>query len=238
MPVQGDLAGYDRPVQWDVYTSTSRVYVFMDGKPSACAVLPAGRMPAGPVTVAYRAVIYHCGIDETVTPADTGHQYEHHYSLCHSDRHMDDFGIDLAAPAPAWDETSCRAGRSGMAARTPVALALRSLESRRCGARPAPLGSMARRWWRARCGGGGGGGATANDDPDPTFTPDERAALAALRYDDGPPPADPSNRVADDPAARRFGQRLFFDPAFSGRLLEGDNDGTAGTLGRRATPAA
>jgi len=105
VPVQGDLAGFDRPVQWDVYTSTSRVYVFMDGKPSACAVLPAGRMPAGDVTVAYRAVIYHCGIDETITPADTGHQFERDYSLCHSDRHMDDFGIDLATPAPAWDET-------------------------------------------------------------------------------------------------------------------------------------
>jgi hypothetical protein len=105
VPVQGDVAGYDRPVQWDVYTTTSRVYVFMDGKPSACAVLPAGRMPAGPVTVAYRAVIYHCGIDETVTPVDTGHQYEHNYSQCHSDRHMDDFGIELAVPAPAWDET-------------------------------------------------------------------------------------------------------------------------------------
>jgi hypothetical protein len=110
VPVQGDVAGYDRPVQWDVYTSTSRVYVFMDGKPSACAVLPAGRMPAGPVTVAYRAVIYHCGIDETVTPADTGHSYEHQHSLCHSDRHMDDFGIDLAAPAPAWDETKLPCG--------------------------------------------------------------------------------------------------------------------------------
>ncbi|HEY2731958.1 MAG TPA: hypothetical protein VGK52_18580 [Polyangia bacterium] len=105
VPVQGDVAGYDRPVQWDVYTTTSRVYVFMDGKPSACAVLPAGRMPAGPVTVAYRAVIYHCGIDETVTPVDTGHQYEHNYSQCHSDRHMDDFGIELAVPAPTWDET-------------------------------------------------------------------------------------------------------------------------------------
>jgi hypothetical protein len=105
VPVQGDVAGYDRPVQWDVYASTSRVYVFMDGKPSACAVLPAGRMPAGPVTVAYRAVIYHCGIDETVTPADTGHQYERNYSLCHSDRHMDDMGIELATPAPVWDET-------------------------------------------------------------------------------------------------------------------------------------
>jgi hypothetical protein len=105
VPVQGDLAGYDRPVKWDVYTSTNRVYVFMDGKPSACAVLPAGRMPAGAVTVAYRAVLYHCGIDETVTPADTGHRFEREYSICHSDRHMDDFGIDLATDAPAWDES-------------------------------------------------------------------------------------------------------------------------------------
>jgi hypothetical protein len=105
VPVEGDVAGYDRPVQWDVYASTQRVYVFMDNKPAACATLPAGRMPAGDVTVAYRAVIYHCGIDETITPDDTGHKYEHDYSLCHSDRHMDDFGIDLSAPAPAWDET-------------------------------------------------------------------------------------------------------------------------------------
>jgi hypothetical protein len=77
----------------------------MDGKPSACAVLPEGRMPVGPVTVAYRAVIYHCGIDEAVTPEDTGRQYERKYSLCHSDRHMDDFGIQLSANEPEWDES-------------------------------------------------------------------------------------------------------------------------------------
>jgi cytochrome c peroxidase len=86
------------------------------------------------------------------------------------------------------------------------------------------------------CGGGGGGaapdgGAAGADDPDPTFTAGERASLMALRYDDGAPPADPSNRVADDPAARLFGRRLFFDTSFSGRLLEGDNDGTIATLG-------
>jgi cytochrome c peroxidase len=80
------------------------------------------------------------------------------------------------------------------------------------------------------CGGGGGG---KTDDPDPVFTPAQMTALAALRYDEGPPPADPSNRVADDAGARALGQRLFFQPAFSGRLLEGDNDGTTGTLGRQ-----
>jgi cytochrome c peroxidase len=84
----------------------------------------------------------------------------------------------------------------------------------------------------AACSGGGAPAANP-DDPDPVLTADAHAALAALRYDDAAPPADPSNRVADDPAARAFGQRLFFDPSFSGRLLEGDNDGSTPTLGNR-----
>src|SRR5258708_21053929 len=58
---------------------TCALPIFVSSMPAACAVLPAGRMPAGPVTVAYRAVIYHCGIDETITPVDTGHQYEHQH---------------------------------------------------------------------------------------------------------------------------------------------------------------
>ncbi|MDB4979421.1 MAG: uncharacterized protein JWM82_173 [Myxococcales bacterium] len=77
----------------------------------------------------------------------------------------------------------------------------------------------------------GAAAETVLDDPAPTFTTAERATLKALRYDDGAPPADPSNHVADAPAARAFGQRLFFDPSFSGRLLEGDNDGTISSLG-------
>ncbi|HEY2900029.1 MAG TPA: cytochrome c peroxidase [Polyangia bacterium] len=77
--------------------------------------------------------------------------------------------------------------------------------------------------------GDGAGGADAG----PALTAAQRAALQALHYDDGPPPADPSNRMADDPAARAFGQRLFFETAFSGRLLEGDNDGSSATLGKQ-----
>jgi cytochrome c peroxidase len=69
-------------------------------------------------------------------------------------------------------------------------------------------------------------------DPDPAFTPDEKAALAQLHYDGAAPPADPSNAYSDLPAARTFGQRLFFDPSLSGPLLEGDNDGGSSTLGK------
>jgi cytochrome c peroxidase len=73
--------------------------------------------------------------------------------------------------------------------------------------------------------------AAGADDPEPVITEEAMTALRALRYDDAAPPIDPSDRVADDADAARFGQRLFFDPALSGRLLEGDNDGTSATLG-------
>jgi cytochrome c peroxidase len=47
------------------------------------------------------------------------------------------------------------------------------------------------------------------------------------------PPPDMSNQFADDPAAAAFGQKLFFDPIFSGKLLDGDDDGSSTTLGMR-----
>jgi cytochrome c peroxidase len=45
-----------------------------------------------------------------------------------------------------------------------------------------------------------------------------------------------TNRFADDPRAAKLGQKLFFDPSFSGRLIDGDNDGTNGTLGMVGEP--
>ena len=47
------------------------------------------------------------------------------------------------------------------------------------------------------------------------------------------PPVDLSNEVADDPAAAALGHKLFFDPGFSGALLESDNDGHHGGVGRQ-----
>jgi hypothetical protein len=52
--------------------------------------------------------------------------------------------------------------------------------------------------------------AAASDEA-PSFSANQLAMLRKLHYDDGPPPADPSNRVADAAAARKLGQRLFFD---------------------------
>lgn len=80
-------------------------------------------------------------------------------------------------------------------------------------------------------GGDTAGTSQGGNDPDPQFTAQEQAALATLHYDASDPPVDVSNAVADNPAARRFGQRLFFETAFSGALLESDNIGAAAHLG-------
>ena len=48
------------------------------------------------------------------------------------------------------------------------------------------------------------------------WSPEERELLRSLSLESlGPVPADPSNRVADDPAAARLGHRLFFDARLS-----------------------
>lgn len=80
---------------------------------------------------------------------------------------------------------------------------------------------------------------TQPSDAQPVSIPDanapalaERQLLASLHYDSAPPPPDPSNRVADDPAARVLGRQLFFDPSLSGPLMEHDNDGGPSTLGK------
>jgi len=71
-------------------------------------------------------------------------------------------------------------------------------------------------------------------DPEPTWTAETRAALAALAPSPLPPaPPDVTNKWADDPRAATFGRRLFFDADFSGKLLDGDNDGTDHALGRK-----
>ena len=51
--------------------------------------------------------------------------------------------------------------------------------------------------------------------PAPDFTPAELRRIARLSPL-GPPPADPTNRVADDPRARALGKELFFDARLSG----------------------
>jgi cytochrome c peroxidase len=82
-------------------------------------------------------------------------------------------------------------------------------------------------------GGGGSGGAGADETP-VVLGPAERAALLALSPEPLPmPPADPTNAYGDSAAAAAFGKKLFFTQLFAGRLLDGDNTGSEGTLGRK-----
>ncbi len=83
-------------------------------------------------------------------------------------------------------------------------------------------------------GSAGSAGVDVDDDPDPELGEAEWAELRALAPDElPPPPADVTNAWADDAGAAAFGQALFFDPRFSGALLDGDNDGTPAALGRK-----
>jgi cytochrome c peroxidase len=67
---------------------------------------------------------------------------------------------------------------------------------------------------------------------EPSLTETEWAALRALSPSPLPrAPHDPTNRVADDDTAAAFGQKLFYDPFFSGPLLDTDNDGSPLALG-------
>jgi hypothetical protein len=104
VPVIGDLVGFDRPVQLDVHASTERVYLFADHQPVGCAVLPAGRMPEGEVTVAFRVVLNQSNGDELIQ-GEPGRAFERAYSQAHSDRRLDDFSVSQGTPAPPWDES-------------------------------------------------------------------------------------------------------------------------------------
>jgi hypothetical protein len=89
----------DRRTLFDVYASTQRVYLFLDGQPYACANLPASGAPkAGPVTVTWGDVLYHSAVD---------HTFAFHANQMQIDtrRHFDNLGFSSGVPAPAWDET-------------------------------------------------------------------------------------------------------------------------------------
>ncbi|MEJ7732727.1 MAG: cytochrome c peroxidase [Polyangiaceae bacterium] len=80
--------------------------------------------------------------------------------------------------------------------------------------------------------GSGGAGAGAGTGAGTGGAGGADSILTSLSPDVLPePPPDTSNAWADDPAAAAFGQQLFFDPSFSGVLLDIDNDGGPDALG-------
>jgi hypothetical protein len=105
-PIVGELSGVDRRVRWEVWASTDRVYVSMDGQRMACAVLPGGKMPAGPVTVAYGDVLYHSGVDVPDPP----YVFHAKHMKTETRRHFDELGFKNGVGAPPWDEKNIPCG--------------------------------------------------------------------------------------------------------------------------------
>lgn len=93
----GEHASVDHRILFDVFTSTRRAYLFLDGKPYACANLPAVGVPSGPVTVTYGDVLYHSAVDHTFAFHKAHMQVEQR-------RHFDNLGFSSGVPAPSWDE--------------------------------------------------------------------------------------------------------------------------------------
>jgi hypothetical protein len=94
----GDLIGLDYSNRWELYVSTKRAYLFFDGQPYGCAVLPATGVPSGAVTVTFGDVLYHSGIDDVFD--FTGRKMQ-----TVTMRHFDNMGFKNHVAAPAWDET-------------------------------------------------------------------------------------------------------------------------------------
>jgi hypothetical protein len=94
----GEHASVDHRVAFDVYASTQRAYLFLDGAPYACADLPSADVPSGPVTVTWGDVLYHSQVD---------HNFAFHtdHMQIETRRHFDNLGFSSGVPAPTWDET-------------------------------------------------------------------------------------------------------------------------------------
>jgi hypothetical protein len=94
----GEHASVDHRVLFDVYASTQRTYLFLDGQPYACATMPAVGVPSGPVTVTWADVLYHSAVDHTFAFHAAHMQVE-------QSRHFDNLGFSSGVPGPAWDES-------------------------------------------------------------------------------------------------------------------------------------
>lgn len=111
-PVAGEVSGFDLPVLFDVYVSTRRVYVFMNGAPVGCGELPDGTWSAGPVTATLGDVLYHSGVDEEVVCRNCPHRFLREHRLEQTLRRFDSFAFRSGAKEPAWNEVTMPCSRT------------------------------------------------------------------------------------------------------------------------------
>jgi hypothetical protein len=101
-PMVGELAAPMQLKRVDLYASTTRAYVFLDGKPYGCANLTGAPAP-GPATVTFGDVLYHSGVDELVIPPTSNYPFLRDHQLTSTVRHFDNLGFSSGVAAPAWD---------------------------------------------------------------------------------------------------------------------------------------
>jgi hypothetical protein len=95
--------GLDRLAAFDVYLSSARLYVFMDGTPIACRQWPASVPLQGPVTVTFGDTMYHEGADPDVADSPTPMPFVLEHLPTETKRHFDDLAFKSGVAAPAWD---------------------------------------------------------------------------------------------------------------------------------------
>jgi hypothetical protein len=105
------MAAVDAPTKFDLYTSNSRAYIYVNDKPYACAnlasnsgVSPAPVPPTGPATVTFGDALYHSSADDNfLVKMPGGFIFRHQQA--ETNRHFDNLGFASGVAAPTWDET-------------------------------------------------------------------------------------------------------------------------------------
>jgi hypothetical protein len=101
-----ERTGVGRLNRVDLWASASNAFVFLDGQPYGCADLTAAPA-AGPVSVTFGDVIYHSGIDESVTSdgskAGTEMSFHFRHQQTETHRQFDNLEFSSNQGAPRWD---------------------------------------------------------------------------------------------------------------------------------------
>ncbi len=104
-------AGMDRLTRFDLYVSTQRAYVFLDGRPAGCTRFPSNFALQGAVTVTVGDVLYHEGApDELICADPKPYSFMHVHQCDETKRHFDDVAFKSGVPAPTWDESKLPCG--------------------------------------------------------------------------------------------------------------------------------
>jgi hypothetical protein len=97
----GEQTSEDKLNRFEIYVSTTRAYMFIDGRPHGCAVLNPASVPSGNVAVTFGDVVYHSGADEGLRTNLAG-SFETLQKGTVVQRHFDFMGYSSGVAAPEW----------------------------------------------------------------------------------------------------------------------------------------